>query len=701
MANYDFHYLPLEGKISGLDFQRQTEDAINDLGNSIKTIEVDISDIEEAVELSQNAVNIANNAESIAQDALDTAGFAVTSAASYASDALESANNAQTVATALTDIYNDAIEQGIIEAPAVDPTLSISGAAADAKVTGDNINSLKYVVGLNDNITPEIELYSINSTTGANTSSSYSVYYRTGGFYRPSHIKASSTRGTLKTRIYYYSGKTTDTFISASDFISNLDADVSYPVGANYVRISGFVDGSPDDPINLSAITVKMKLLADSVPTNITVLDDEVTAIQNELNSYDFENMVDSYVDTDVPYNLIPSNLTWEANKRVGIDGSIVNLNGEYASDYIPVSPSGNYLLVYNTIIHKEHDASTGTNTSTTITPLNRYQYAFYTADKTFVASTSPTSDYAKKIPETARYVRVTASAGDRIKYARLIYVNSANPSVITLGQMEYKKIPNEDFQKPLTGYENFEMVCFGDSITHGDLTGNDDGLSYVDYASHNLNAKLYNVGFGSSTAARVNLTGNGLFCFTNLCDCIVSDDPDVWDDLDTWASSGNETFAPHLARLKAIDWSKINAVSILYGANDWASNVPVGSDYNTTPTNYDGGIAYGIVKLLTKYPHLQIMILSPFYRQRTVSNVLYKSDDPNGAGLNMDDYANSLHNVQKTLHVPVVDSKNWCINYINILTLAPDGTHPRSDLGVQRLGSLFTNAVKANLSFI
>ena len=142
MANYNFHYLPLEGKISGLDFQRQTEDAINDLGNSIQTIEVDISDIEEAVKLSQNAVNIANNAESIAEDALDTAGYAVTSAAAYASDALESANTAQAVATTLTDIYNEAIEQGTITAPAVDPTLTISGAAADAKVTGEIKQSL-------------------------------------------------------------------------------------------------------------------------------------------------------------------------------------------------------------------------------------------------------------------------------------------------------------------------------------------------------------------------------------------------------------------------------------------------------------------------------------------------------------------------------------------------------------------------------
>ena len=41
MAQYDFHYLPLEGKITGKQVLQQTEDAINDLGNRIVDIETD------------------------------------------------------------------------------------------------------------------------------------------------------------------------------------------------------------------------------------------------------------------------------------------------------------------------------------------------------------------------------------------------------------------------------------------------------------------------------------------------------------------------------------------------------------------------------------------------------------------------------------------------------------------------------------
>lgn len=58
-----------------------------------------------------------------------------------ASAAAKSATDADAVATALTDIYSEAIDQGTIVAPAVDATLVIAGAAADAKKTGDNFKS--------------------------------------------------------------------------------------------------------------------------------------------------------------------------------------------------------------------------------------------------------------------------------------------------------------------------------------------------------------------------------------------------------------------------------------------------------------------------------------------------------------------------------------------------------------------------------
>ena len=63
MAEYvDFHYTPLEGRITGKQVLKQTEDAINDLGNRVYNAEVTSEDVQEALDNSQQAINIANDA---------------------------------------------------------------------------------------------------------------------------------------------------------------------------------------------------------------------------------------------------------------------------------------------------------------------------------------------------------------------------------------------------------------------------------------------------------------------------------------------------------------------------------------------------------------------------------------------------------------------------------------------------------------
>jgi len=63
MAEYvDFHYTPLEGRITGKQVLKQTEDAINDLGNRVYNAEVTSEDVQEALDNSQQAIDIANDA---------------------------------------------------------------------------------------------------------------------------------------------------------------------------------------------------------------------------------------------------------------------------------------------------------------------------------------------------------------------------------------------------------------------------------------------------------------------------------------------------------------------------------------------------------------------------------------------------------------------------------------------------------------
>lgn len=90
---YKFKYVPLEGALSGLYFQQQTEDAINDIGNvAYATQKV----ADEALKVAQQAYNIALAAMETANNAL----AAAQTAQQTADTALNIANNALSVGTA-------------------------------------------------------------------------------------------------------------------------------------------------------------------------------------------------------------------------------------------------------------------------------------------------------------------------------------------------------------------------------------------------------------------------------------------------------------------------------------------------------------------------------------------------------------------------------------------------------------------------
>lgn len=90
---YKFKYVPLEGALSGLSFQQQTEDAINDIGNVAYATE-QVAD--EALKIAQQAYNIALAALETANNAL----AAAQTAQQTADTALNIANNALSVGTA-------------------------------------------------------------------------------------------------------------------------------------------------------------------------------------------------------------------------------------------------------------------------------------------------------------------------------------------------------------------------------------------------------------------------------------------------------------------------------------------------------------------------------------------------------------------------------------------------------------------------
>ena len=132
---YKFKYLPIEGALSGLYFQQQTEDAINDIGNVAYATE-QVAD--EALKIAQQAYNIAlaaletaNNALAAAQTAQQTADTAL----NIAKNALSVGTSAATAAAAAqkaADAAQKAADAAQKTADAAQKTADAAQKAADA-----------------------------------------------------------------------------------------------------------------------------------------------------------------------------------------------------------------------------------------------------------------------------------------------------------------------------------------------------------------------------------------------------------------------------------------------------------------------------------------------------------------------------------------------------------------------------------------
>lgn len=141
---YKFKYVPLEGALSGLYFQQQTEDAINDIGNVAYATEK-VAD--EALQVAQQAYNIAlaamemaNNALAAAQTAQQTADTAL----NIANNALSVGTAAATAAAAAQNRADEAYDLADAAQKAADAAQKAADAAQEAanNATNDATNAL-------------------------------------------------------------------------------------------------------------------------------------------------------------------------------------------------------------------------------------------------------------------------------------------------------------------------------------------------------------------------------------------------------------------------------------------------------------------------------------------------------------------------------------------------------------------------------
>lgn len=277
---YKFKYVPLEGALSGLYFQQQTEDAINDIGNVAYATEK-IAD--EALKVAQQAYNIAlaametaNNALAAAQTAQQTANTVL----NIANNALSIGTAAATAAAAAQNRADEAYDLADAAQKAADAAQNTADAAQEAakNAANDATNALTKA----ENALTKIEQLSVLN------------YYN-------NLTEATDVNTLVDVQHWYLQASNNPNAPETNPGFLNVDNDyndsvckqlwVSETTGAIYNRFGQIVENS--DPATVSSWSEWYKLATKAdIDGTTTDLTEKITTVANNLATHeaDFNN---------------------------------------------------------------------------------------------------------------------------------------------------------------------------------------------------------------------------------------------------------------------------------------------------------------------------------------------------------------------------------------------------------------------------
>jgi hypothetical protein len=277
---YKFKYVPLEGALSGLYFQQQTEDAINDIGNVAYATE-QVAD--EALKIAQQAYNIAlaaletaNNALAAAQTAQQTADTAL----NIANNALSVGTAAAVAAAAAQNRADEAYDLAGAAQKAADAAQNTADAAQKAANSAAN-DATNALTKAEDALT-KIEQLSIlnyyNNLTEATDVNTLVDVYRW-------YLQASNNPNAPETNPGFLNVD--------NDYNDSVCKQlwVSETTGAIYNRFGQIVENS--DPATVSSWSEWYKLATKAdIDGTTTYLTKKITTVANNLDTHkaDFDN---------------------------------------------------------------------------------------------------------------------------------------------------------------------------------------------------------------------------------------------------------------------------------------------------------------------------------------------------------------------------------------------------------------------------
>lgn len=257
-------------------------------------------------------------------------------------------------------------------------------------------------------------------------------------------------------------------------------------------------------------------------------------------------------------------------------------------------------------------------------------------------------------------------------------------------------------------------IVCFGDSLT--EMIDTSNALQYTDYLSSYTGARVINVGIGGSQIRQRLIptetpTNNSeAYAALDIVNMIkASCEQDFTKQVnaaqflkDNKAGDNTEI----VARLAAIDWSKVDAITIFAGTNDWHGAGERFGQTGSKDISYTlGAINTIIEKILTTYPNVKIFWFTPIIRytgdlSQAINMDLWGDNEKGANEMTLKEFSAGIMNEVSMNHIPVCDMYNtlgWNLYNMSNYFVGVDGTHPRKLSGVTTLAKKLAGFLISN----
>lgn len=399
--------------------------------------------------------------------------------------------------------------------------------------------------------------------------------------------------------------------------------------------------------------TLKDDALPDSLVSELNDLESDVSGIKEITDDFvhdeSFFEDVTLLTKSDAQY----TNGMWLTDGTIATTTAALNYDAIDMMDVIPgMSYRINHFYGFYTLFDSQG-----------INGVNSEVWTSYT-DVTF---TVPNGKYkigisvrANRFTSEFKFVRTTPTQEEINSYPLLLENFTLKPD----------NIASSDIIRLIAPLKGQKVVNFGDSIFGNYQANSGENMSISAMIAERTGMTAYNAGFGGCRMAQHPTSYWDAFSMYRLADSIASGD---WSLQETALTDGGSNlpdyFPSTVAMLETIDWTEIDIITIGYGTNDFTGNI--------TEQDFKDALSDSIETILTAYPNLKILVVSPMYRW-------YDNDDSdthtNSNNDKLTDFCDWCKEEAELYHVPYVDTYTTLgINSINKLVyfFSTDGTHP------------------------